>query len=109
MTTTEIILNLVDYELWCNFHILDFLEGLSEEERNRDFGFGLRTPHQTMVHIAKVMQEMEPLRRPNHRRANLARLRSTGVAPGGSTDARVDGLNPFLRQRRPLVESGIAW
>jgi uncharacterized damage-inducible protein DinB len=52
----EIILDLVEYELWCNFRALDFVEGLSEEERNRDFGFGLRTPHQTMVHIAKVMQ-----------------------------------------------------
>jgi uncharacterized damage-inducible protein DinB len=52
----EIILDLVEYELWCNFRVLDFVEGLSEEERNRDFGFGLRTPHQTMVHIAKVMQ-----------------------------------------------------
>jgi len=52
----EIILELVEYELWCNFRLLDFVEGLSEEERNRDFGFGLRTPHQTMVHIAKVMQ-----------------------------------------------------
>src|SRR6185436_559974 len=52
----EIILDLVEYELWCNFRVLDFVEGLSEEERNRDFGFGLRTPHQTIVHIAKVMQ-----------------------------------------------------
>ncbi len=52
----KIILDLVEYELWCNFRVLAFLEGLYEEERNRDFGFGLRTPHQTMVHIAKVMQ-----------------------------------------------------
>jgi len=52
----DIVLKLVEYEIWCNFRILDFLEGLSEEERNRDFGFGLRTPHQTVVHIAKVMQ-----------------------------------------------------
>ena len=52
----KIILDFVEYELWCNFRVLDFLEELSEEERNRDFGFGLRTAHQTMVHIAKVMQ-----------------------------------------------------
>jgi uncharacterized damage-inducible protein DinB len=52
----ETILQLVAYELWANFKLLDFIEGLSVEERNRDFGFGLRTPHKTIVHIAKVMQ-----------------------------------------------------
>jgi len=39
----ETILQLVDYELWANFKLLDFIEGLSGEESNRDFGFGLRT------------------------------------------------------------------
>jgi len=53
---SETIFKLVAYELWTNFRLLDFLERLSEEEYNRDFGFGLRTPHQTIVHIAKVME-----------------------------------------------------
>jgi uncharacterized damage-inducible protein DinB len=53
---SKIIFELVEYELWTNFKLLDFLERLSEEECHRDFGFGLRTPHRTIVHIAKVMQ-----------------------------------------------------
>jgi uncharacterized damage-inducible protein DinB len=53
---SKIIFELVEYELWTNFKLLDFLERLSEEECHRDFGFGLRTPHKTIVHIAKVMQ-----------------------------------------------------
>jgi uncharacterized damage-inducible protein DinB len=53
---SEAIFKLVDYELWANYRLLDFLEGLTGEECNRDFGFGLRTPHKTIVHIAKVMQ-----------------------------------------------------
>ena len=52
----ETIFKLVEYELWCNLRALSFLEGLSEEEFGRDFGFGLRTPHRTMFHIADVMQ-----------------------------------------------------
>ena len=52
----ETIFKLVEYELWCNLQALSFLEGLSEEELGRDFGFGLRTPHRTMFHIADVMQ-----------------------------------------------------
>jgi uncharacterized damage-inducible protein DinB len=47
---------LVEYERWCNSQALDFLENLSEEELKRDFGFGLRTPHRTIFHIADVMQ-----------------------------------------------------
>jgi uncharacterized damage-inducible protein DinB len=53
---SEVIFKLVDYELWANFKLLDFLAGLPQEECNREFGFGLRTPHKTIVHIAKVMQ-----------------------------------------------------
>ena len=53
---SETIFKLVEYELWTNLKLVDFLERLSEEENNRDFGFGLRTPHQTIVHIAKVME-----------------------------------------------------
>jgi len=53
---SETIFRLVEYELWTNFKLLDFLERLPEEERSREFGFGLRTPLKTIVHIAKVMQ-----------------------------------------------------
>ena len=51
----DTIFNLVEYELWCNLQAVDFLAGLSEKECQRDFGFGLRTPHRTMFHIADVM------------------------------------------------------
>jgi uncharacterized damage-inducible protein DinB/predicted enzyme related to lactoylglutathione lyase len=50
------IIKLVEYELWCNLRAIDFLGGLSDVELKRDFGFGLRTPHRTMFHIADVMQ-----------------------------------------------------
>jgi len=56
MNYSPTIFKLVEYELWCNFQALDFLAGLSEEECHRDFGFGLRTPHQTMFHIANVIR-----------------------------------------------------
>src|SRR5262245_36828098 len=49
------IFNLVEYEVWCNLQMLDFLLRLSDEECRRDFGFGLRSPHRTMSHIADVM------------------------------------------------------
>jgi uncharacterized damage-inducible protein DinB len=50
------IFRLVEYENWCNVQSLDFLAGLSDEECKRDLGFGLRTPHRTIFHIADVMQ-----------------------------------------------------
>ena len=50
------ILELVEYEHWCNLRALDFLDTLPEEQCKRDFGFGLRTPHRTMFHIADVMR-----------------------------------------------------
>jgi uncharacterized damage-inducible protein DinB len=50
------IFNLVEYEVWCNLQAVDFLSRLSDEECRRDFGFGLRTPHRTMSHIADVMR-----------------------------------------------------
>lgn len=50
------ILKLVEYELWCNFRALDFLDGLSSEECQRDFGFGWRTAQRTIFHIANVMR-----------------------------------------------------
>jgi uncharacterized damage-inducible protein DinB len=52
----DTIFNLVEYELWCNLQALDFLGGLTDAECKRDFGFGLRTPHRTMFHIANVMR-----------------------------------------------------
>jgi len=52
----ETIFRLVEYERWCNLQALDFLAGLSDQECKRDFGFGLRTPHRTMFHIADVMR-----------------------------------------------------
>jgi uncharacterized damage-inducible protein DinB len=52
---SDTILKLVKYELWCNLQAIDFLAGLSEDESRRDFGFGLRTPHRTISHIADVM------------------------------------------------------
>src|SRR5262245_47526457 len=50
------IFNLVEYEVWCNLQAVDFLSSLSDEECRRDFGFGLRTPHRTVSHIADVMR-----------------------------------------------------
>jgi len=49
------IFNLVEYEVWCNLKAVDFFCGLSDVECRRDFGFGLRTPHRTISHIADVM------------------------------------------------------
>jgi len=50
------IFNLVEYEVWCNLRAVEFLAGLTVSEYRRDFGFGLRTPHRTMSHIADVMR-----------------------------------------------------
>jgi uncharacterized damage-inducible protein DinB len=50
------ILELMEYERWCNLRAMDFLERLPDEQCKRDFGFGLKTPHRTMFHIADVMQ-----------------------------------------------------
>src|SRR5712675_286884 len=50
------IFKLMEYELWCNFQMLDFLDGRSATECKCDFGFGLRTPHRTIFHIANVMR-----------------------------------------------------
>ena len=53
---SETVFNLVEYEVWCNLQALDFLAGLSDDECRHDFGFGLRTPHRTVSHIADVMR-----------------------------------------------------
>jgi uncharacterized damage-inducible protein DinB len=53
---SETIFSLVRYEIWCNLEALDCLAGLPDSEIRRDFGFGLRTPHRTMSHIADVVR-----------------------------------------------------
>ena len=50
------IFNLIEYEVWCNLRAVDFLIHLPDTEFRRDFGFGLRTPHRTISHIADVMR-----------------------------------------------------
>lgn len=52
----DTINRLVKYELWCTIRAIDALTALSEDELARDFGFGLRTPHRTIFHIANVMR-----------------------------------------------------
>jgi uncharacterized damage-inducible protein DinB len=52
----QTIAQLIQYELWCNDQAMQFLEKLTPEELERDFGFGLRTLHHTMFHIANVMR-----------------------------------------------------
>ncbi len=49
------ILNLVEYEVWCNRQAVAFLSRLTEAELRGDLGFGLRTPHRTISHIVEVM------------------------------------------------------
>ena len=56
MDYTATIFDLVKYETWCNLKVADFMSKLPEEQCHRDFGFGLRTPHHTLFHIADVMQ-----------------------------------------------------
>jgi uncharacterized damage-inducible protein DinB len=52
----QTISELIEYELWCNDQAIQFLEKLTPQELERDFGFGLRTLHHTMFHIANVMR-----------------------------------------------------
>jgi uncharacterized damage-inducible protein DinB len=50
------VFRLIEYERWCNLRAMDFLDTLATTDLYRDFGFGHRTPHRTMFHIADVMQ-----------------------------------------------------
>src|SRR6266853_1785758 len=50
------ISQLVKYEVWCNLQAVDFFSALLAAEHHRDFGFGLRTPHRTLFHVADVMR-----------------------------------------------------
>lgn len=52
----QTIAQLIEFELWCNDQAMQFLEKLTPQELERDFGFGLRTLHHTMFHIANVMR-----------------------------------------------------
>ncbi len=52
----ETIQDLVDYEIWCNLQLVDFLSAIPEEHSLQKFDFGLRTPHRTVSHIATVMR-----------------------------------------------------
>ena len=52
----QTISELIEYEIWCNVQAMQFLEKLTPRELGRDFGFGLKTLHQTMFHIANVMR-----------------------------------------------------
>jgi uncharacterized damage-inducible protein DinB len=52
----QTISDLIEYELWCNHQAMQFLEQLTPQELERDFGFGLQTLHHTMFHIANVMR-----------------------------------------------------
>jgi uncharacterized damage-inducible protein DinB len=52
----DTICQLVKYEVWCNLQAVDFFAGLSADDNHRDFGFGLRTPHRTLFHIADVIR-----------------------------------------------------
>jgi uncharacterized damage-inducible protein DinB len=52
----QTISELIEFELWCNLQAMQFLEQLTPQELERDFGFGLRTPHHTMFHIANVIR-----------------------------------------------------
>ncbi|HLX61579.1 MAG TPA: DinB family protein [Planctomycetota bacterium] len=52
----QTILQLLDYEVHCNLQSLDFLARLADEELHRDMGFGWRTLHRTVFHIANVLR-----------------------------------------------------
>ncbi len=90
----ETIFSLIGYELWCNGRALDFLSRLGEDECRRDFGFGLRTPHRTMFHIADVMRGWSPSVRPV-------------VEPPSWTPYRDDMPLPEIREM--LASAGSYW
>jgi putative acetyltransferase len=80
------IFELLEYEGWCNLQSADLLATLSEEERKREFGFGLGTPHRTITHIADVMrgwggcigpEPQRPVWRPYDKNKPLAEIRQS--------------------------------
>ena len=52
----DVLVRLLEYEVWCSFRALEAVEALPADDCRRDFGFGWRTPHATMFHIADVMR-----------------------------------------------------
>ena len=99
-------LQLVEYELWCNREALAGLARLSAADLHRDFGFGHRTPHRTIFHIADVMQGWsrrvgpvlsDPVWLPYDATLTLADLRQLLVASG-------DG---WLAAARASCEAGV--
>jgi uncharacterized damage-inducible protein DinB len=90
----QTISQLIEYELWCNDQAMQFLERLSVEEIGRDFGFGLRTPHHTMFHIANVMRTWSLQVRPEIERV---------------TPLPYDENSSLQEIRSLLEEVGVAW
>jgi uncharacterized damage-inducible protein DinB len=88
------ILDLLDYEVWCCLRAVECLAGLSESECRRDFGFGLRTPHRTISHIADVLRGW-----------------SACVGPRIQWPAwpDYDELESLASIRRRIAEVGAAW
>lgn len=52
----DTVLELVEYELETSLKLLEFLATVPEKHWHQDFGFGLRTPHHTLFHIASVIR-----------------------------------------------------
>ncbi len=109
----DTIFNLVEYELWCNLQTVDFLAGLPEDECKRDFGFGLRTPHRTMFHIADVMRGWsgcvgpiieKPYWRTYRETVKLREIRTTiaGVRESWLASAKASHQQSLLAQERRL-------
>ena len=119
----DTIMRLVDYEIWCNVQVLDWLARLSDAECRRDFGFGHRTPHRTMFHIADVLRGWggtvgpvieRPAWRPYDDTTTLQEIRALFMAAAGalraavmaSRDAGVLGQDRRLHQVFHLVTHG---
>ena len=49
-------IELFEYEVHCNDKVMEVLASLSVDALHRDHGFGLRTVHRTMAHIADVLR-----------------------------------------------------
>ena len=52
----ETALELLAYDRWCNDHVMVCLAALPDSTVHREMGFGLRTMHRSMAHIADVLQ-----------------------------------------------------
>jgi len=88
------ILDLVEYEVRCNRRAVGFLGGLAGRELYRDFGFGLRTPHRTIAHIADGMRGWSGCVGP-------------GIRPPAWTD--YDATEPVESIGARITDVGEAW